>query len=586
MYKPESKRQRYEILRSQLEQERSTFIPLWRELSDYILPSRSRFLITDANKGHRRNQKIVDSRGCIAARTLRSGMMAGITSPARPWFRLTTPDPDLAEFSSAKEWLHLVSRRMNGVFLKSNLYNTLDPFYGDLGVFGTAPISVEESFSTVIHCNSFPIGSYALAKGQDGRVNVFFREFRMTVRNLISFFGRRLPSGQPDWSNFSIHVRMLYEQGQMEAWVDVCHVIEPNPEFDERKLQSKHKKFSSCYYERGSSSASTSGYLQAATDQDKVLRESGYDIFPILGGRWETTGEDVYATDCPGITALGDIKALQLMQRRKAQAVEKMVNPPMTGPTSLRTAKVSILPGDITYADVREGMQGFRPAHEVNPRIQELLLDIQDHHQRIDQAFFADLFLMLHNSDRRDITAREIDERHEEKLLALGPVLENMNQDILDPLIDLTFDIMSRQGLIPPPPEELQGMDLKVEYVSMMAQAQKLIGVSSIERFAGFVGQLASVTGDPSVFDKVDRDQMIDDYGDAVGVSPKIVRSDDKVEEIRAGRAREAAQAAQVEQVSQAAVAAKNLSQTDMGSDSALSRLIDQSQAGQLVEGA
>ena len=190
---------------------------------------------------------------------------------------------------------------------------------------------------------------------------------------------------------------------------------------------------------------------------------------------------------------------------------------------------------------------------------------------------------MLINTDRREITAREIDERHEEKLLALGPVLEQLNQDVLDPLIDITFNIMYRQGLIPEPPEEIAGTQLKVEYISILAQAQKMVGLAGIERFAGFVGQVA--TYDPQVLDKVDRDQMIDEYGDITGVPPRIIVPDDKVAAIREGRAAVAKQQEQMAALASGAKTAKDLSGANLDNNNALTALLQQAQAGQLTGG-
>ncbi len=576
-YKAETKRQRYELLRSQLENERSSFLPHWKDLGDYILPRRPRFSVTDVNRGERRNRNIVDSTATLAARTLRSGMMAGVTSPARPWFRLSTPDPDLAEFGAVKDWLHDVSNKMSTVFLRSNLYNALPVVYGDLGVFATSSMAVEEDFDgSVIRCYPFPIGSYMVANNARLKVDVFIRDFKMTVRQLVEKFGRKNQAGNADWSNFSLQVKTAYDNGQYETWIDVCHIIHPNMDYNPNLLGSRFKRYTSCYFERATNGQSP--------NDNTYLRESGYDFFPNLSPRWEVTGEDVYGTSCPGMEALGDIKQLQLGEKRSMQAIEKMVNPPMVGPPELKTTKSSILPGDITYLSERDGTKGFRPVHEVNPRIQELEGKQAQVRERIQRCFYEDLFLMLANSDRRQITAREIDERHEEKLLALGPVLEQLNQDLLDPLIDNTFNIMVRQGLIPPPPDELQGMDLKVEYISVMAQAQKLIGIAGIERFAGFVGSIAAQTQNPALLDKVDQDQMIDEYGDAVGISPKIVRSDDEVEAIRSQRAQAQRDQIQAEKVRDLAASAKDLSLAKVGDngDTALNRLVEQAQAGAL----
>lgn len=499
-------------------------------------------------------------------------MMAGITSPARPWFRLTTPDPDLAEFGRVKEYLHTVGQRMSNMFLKSNLYNTLPVVYGDLGTFATAPMSVEEDFEDVILTRSYPVGSYMIAKDHRGKVNVFMREFAMTVSQVVEKFATYdAKTGKPLWDNFSSFVKSSYERGQTEQWVYVVHVIKPNPDFNPFKFQSKNKRFISCYYEQGGAANGAVNYITSEIDNDKVLQEKGFDRFPVLVPRWEVTGEDVYGTDCPGITALGDIKGLYIMEKRKAQAVEKLVNPPMVGPTLMKTMKSSILAGEITYIDEREGQKGFRPAHEVNPRVQELLLDIEKHEQRIRRAYYEDLFLMMANSDRRNITAREIEERDEEKLLALGPVLEQLNQDLLDPLIDISYHNMNEQNQLPPPPEELQGMALKVEYVSIMAQAQKLVGLSSVERFTSFAAQVASV--DPSVLQKINSDELIDTYAEITSIPPKIVRTDEEVAEIRDNQAKAAQAQATMEALKQGAGAAKQLSETDISGDNALTAL-------------
>lgn len=554
-----TKRQEYEQVRAASWNERSTFDPHWRLLGDFIAPRRARFLITDRNKGDRRNQNIIDSTATFAARTLRSGMHAGITSPARPWMKLATPDPDLAEFGPVKEWLHTVTQRMLTVFLRSNLYNALPTVYGDMGVFGTAAMGVFDDDRELFRAYSYPIGSYALGVSNRQVVDTFVREWPMTVRQIVFEFGLDKTTNMIDWSNISQTVRNMWDRAQYEQTVEVCRVIQPNSYHDPRKALSKFKRFASCTFEKGESR------------ENRFLRESGYDEFPILGPRWEVTGEDIYGTDCPGMTSLGDVKQLQTMVKRKSQAVEKMINPPMTAPTALRNQKATILPADITYVDVREGQQGFKPAHEVSMRIAELTADIQDVRQMIRRSFYEDLFLMLAQSDRREITAREIDERHEEKLLALGPVLERTNDELLDPLVDRVYGMMDRAGMIPQPPEELDNVDLKVEYVSLMAQAQKLVGVVGHERFASFASQMMQVF--PDVRHKVDAMQMIDDHGEMLGVNPKIIVPDDIARENAAAERQAQQQMMAAEQAKNMAGSAKALSETDVSGDNALTAL-------------
>lgn len=551
-----------ELLRVQLENERSSFISHWRDLANYILPRRPRFLTKDVNKGNKRHTDIIDSTAPFAARTLRSGMMGGITSPARPWFRLTTSGPSSLESGSLKSWLNQVTTDMYTVLAKSNFYNVIPLAYGDLGVFATAALFVEEDFETVLRFTSVPIGSYCISTNGKGIVNVFQRELPMTVRQIVDTFGE-IEEGSGKILNkqiFSQHVLDMYANGNTEAWVDVCHFVIPNTEYDSTKQEDQYRRFLSVYYEKGQ-------------DEGKgFLRLSGYQYFPVLCPRWEVSGGDIYGTNCPGMAALGDIKQLQVSEKKIAMAIEKMVNPPMVGPTGLRNSKASILPGDITYLDVRDSGQGFRPAHEINARVGELEQKNEQVRRRIQRAFYEDLFLMMATSDRREITAREIDERHEEKLLALGPVLEQLNQDLLDPVIDILFIIMNRQGLIAPPPPEISESSLKVEYISFMAQAQKSIGVGAIERVSSFVGQLSQISQD--VLDKLDADQTVDVYGDMMSIPPGVIRSDEEVEQIRQQRAQAAQGQQALAQMQQVAGVAQSLSKADTSGDNALAQLL------------
>ena len=565
----QGERQRLEVLRSQLDVERSTFIGHWRDLADHFAPRRARFTLTESNRGEKKNQKIIDSTGTQASNILRAGMMSGITSPARPWFRLGTKDSDLNEFGPVRRWLDDVQRILMASMGKSNLYNSLSVCYGDLGIFGTAPISVEEDlFGDVFHTQSYPVGSYMLGKDYKGRINVFVRDFRMTVRQVIEKFA--VVDNEIDWDVVSHQVKNMWERGQSEQWVDICHAITPNPDYDPDKAESKFKKWKSVYYERG---FSTGGQNLTAGLSDKVLSEKGYDMFPILAPRWGLTGEDVYGTQCPGMDSLGDVRQLQLGERRSFEAIEKMMRPPMIAPASMQNKHASILPGDITYIDVRDGQQGFRPAYQVDFPIKDMEFKQDQARARIQRAFYADLFLMLANDTRSNITATEIAERKEEKLLALGPVLEQLNFDVLDPLIDLVFEYHLRQDLLPPAPEEIAGMPLKVEYISVMAQAQKLIGIAGIERFAGFVASTAGV--DPRILDKIDTDQLIDVYADMLSVPASIVRSDDDVASMRQQKAQAEQAAAAAQQMQAVSQSVKNLGQAQVGGDTALTEMLD-----------
>lgn len=532
-----------------LNNDRSSFEPHWRELSDFINPRGSRFLVTDVNRNDRRNTKTVDPTATLANRTLSSGMMSGITSPARPWFKLATPDPDMMDYGPVKLWLEAVQRRMNEVYNKSNLYQSLPLLYSSLGTYSTGAMAVLEDDEDVIRTMMFPIGSYYLANSARGSVDTCYRKFTMTVRQLVMEFGM---------SNVSTSVKGMWESGSYETWIEVIHAVYPNIDRDTGKLDSKNKRIKSVYFEVGG-------------DNDKLLRESGFDEFPIMAPRWEVNGEDVYGSSCPGMIALGQVKALQLEQKRKSQLIDKATNPPMVGPSSLKSQRVSLLPGDVTYLDVMTGQEGLKPAYLVNPNTADLLADIQDTRQMINSAYFVDLFMMLQNINTRSMPVEAVIEMKEEKLLMLGPVLERLNDECLNPLIDRTFSIMARKNLLPPPPDVLQGMPLKIEYISVMAQAQKSIGLSSLSSTVGFIGQLAQVK--PEALDKLDTDQAIDAFAEMSGVSPTVIVPQEQVNQIREERAQQQKQQQAMAMGMAAAQGAKTLSEAQTADPSVLTAI-------------
>jgi hypothetical protein len=521
---------------TELQTVRQPWEETWRELAQFIEPTR--FRLGTKDEGYTSRKKIVDSQATTALRTLASGMHSGITSPARPWFRLTTFDPELKDFPPVKEYLAQVERRMRETFQSSNIYNSFHIGYGDLGLFGQSVGILAEDDREVIRMQQCMHGRFWIARDHTGRVTTLYRQFRWSVQRIIARFGYAAVK------RISQTIATAYDNGNYDDIHTVWHAIEPRMTRDPRRLDKAHKPYLSNYW------------LDTMTERanDGLLEESGFDENPLIGPAWELAGDDHYALS-PGQVALGDTQMLQKMQQRKLEALDKIVRPPMTGPTSLRNNPASLLPGSVTYVDDPTG-KGYRAAMEVNLRIAELTQDIQATQYKIDRAFYADLFLMLANME--GIQPRnqfEIAERKEEKLLALGPVLENIYNDQLEPTIDRTYAILNRRGELPPPPRELAEQELKIEYISMLAQAQKAVATGAIERGVAFAGQLAAVK--PEVLDKLDADDAVDQYFDMLGVPPSIVVPNTEVEKTRAARAQKQQAAEAAAMMKEVAPAAK-----------------------------
>jgi hypothetical protein len=255
------------------------------------------------------------------------------------------------------------------------------------------------------------------------------------------------------------------------------------------------------------------------------------------------------------------------MEKKKAKAIEKGIDPALQAPSSLRNQKVSLLSGDVTYVDARTEGQGIRSVHDVMLDLNHLTENMREVEYRIKRAFFEDLFLMLAQSDPsrglQPVTAREIEERHEEKLLALGPVLERTNDELLEPFIDRLYLMMDENGLIPPAPDELQGVDLKVEFISIMAQAQKYVGVAQLDRFLGSTVPYFQFM--PEMKNNIDPRVIVEDYQDMLGVNPNLVRTKKEADAITDSQNQAAAEAQQAQNAETISKAGKNLSETPTG---------------------
>jgi hypothetical protein len=520
-------------------QERSSWISPYREVSDYVQQRRGRYLATNRNKGDKINTKIINPQAMLALRTLKSGLMSGLTSPFRPWFKLGLVDQDKANFRSVKEWLDHCEKVISSIMLKSNLYTTLPVQYEEIGLFGTAPMAINEDYKTVIRGETFTAGEYAIGQDENGRVNIFVREFDMTVDQIVRKFGKE---------NVSLSVRNRYNNKDYDGYVTVRHMICSNDDKVDMGMAQK-RPIMSIYWELGS-------------NENKFLEVRGDHEFPIMCPRWDLGSGDTYGRS-PGMDALPDSKQLQRMEKKKLLGIDKWADPTMNASPALKNKRTSSLPGDIVYVDSNDK---YEPSYIVNPNIDPLSQQIAKVEERIDRAFYADLFLMLANSDRREITAFEIEKKYEEKLLMLGPVYNRMNDENFDPLIKRIFNTAQRNGIIPPQPEELEGEDFNIEYISIMAQAMKAVATTGIERLYGFVGNIAGAK--PGVLDLLDEDQTVKQYAEMLGTPATIIRSDEHVKKMREAQAQAQAQQQQMEQMGQSVQGARLLSETDTGNGS------------------
>lgn len=498
-----------------LKMERSGWDVLCREVTEYLLPYHGRYEITDTNKGDKRNSKIIDSTATRSQRILSASMMSHANPQSQPWFSLTIEDTELAKFPRVKNWLFKATEITHKALYQSNAYETFHHGYNEEGAFGTSCAIMRPDFERVVHFYPVTNGRFWLAEDYKCQVNTCYREISMTVAQMVEEFGIKAVSDQVAWNH--------KHHQNLDARFPVLHAIEPrgDAERNRKRRDNVNKRWRSVY-------------IEPAAPDDRVLRESGFDEFPVIAPRWSVSGGDVYGNG-PGFDSIGHIKQLQLMADSEGKAIEYGVEPPLTGPTGTKERDVDRLPGGYTPSDQATPNGGIREMWKVNLDLDHLQISKLDVRQMIRECWFTDVFAMFLGLEGDRRTATEIDARKEEKLLLLGEVTSRQYREKQGPAILFVFSELLKGGALPPIPEELSGQNLSIQFESILAKAQKSIGATALERLMLFVGQLYPVK--PEVADKIDFDWSIEQYSDRLGIDPESIVPGPQVALVRQQRA-------------------------------------------------
>ncbi len=533
--------------RAELDIAYNVFKPDWQDLADYFLPRSVRFLTRNVNKQPAKNKKIKDSTPLIAVRNFSSGMMSGATSPATNWFKVKIRNYGKEQSYEVKTWCNQVENIFRDIFNSSNLYRILPSVYKQIGVFGISVFAMLSDEETVLRCRLLPIGSYRIAKNQKGEVDTICRVYMETAGNLYNQFGEE---------NVSKEVLNAIHSNRYEELFEVVHFVEPNKEYKPDSVWAKNKEFISVYYENDS-------------NEEKFLSKGGFDKFPYAVFEAEVNGEDIYPSECPGVNALPDVKQLMSMVIDEGKAVKKMISPTYKGPASLKNKKMIDAPAAFIEED--ENGRGLSPIYEVNPRVLEVDSIIEKLKESIKEIFYNDLFAMILNTAERSRTATEVNELKEEKMVLLSPLLQQIHNG-LNQVMDWVFTECVRLNILPEPPVEIMGSNMEIEFVSTLAQAQKAVKISAMERFTTFTVNLAQ-TLDPSLKMKLNASKIVDDYADYVNISPEQIVPDYEVEKIKQKLEEQESQEKAVNQMKTGSEIIKNIAGTDSFGSELLAKL-------------
>lgn len=533
-----------------LDKQYSEHKAIHQEISQFIAVGRGRFVdqgyhpYRDVKKGY----KLIDPTPAQALTVLGAGLHGGLSSPARPWIQLGLEDSDMNRYGPFRNWMDDAEKRLFSIFKKSNLYNMIHGVYEELGAFGIGCVLTDDHPKNVVQFHQFTIGDFRVAVNPDGTCHTMTREIKMAAFQVIEMFGEE---------NCSHKLLRLYKTNEFE-WVNIIHVIEKNPERDLDKIDYTNMAYRSVYFEKG--------------EDDKQLSLKGYNEMPIAIPRWTALTNEAWGWG-PGLLGLGLSKAVQKMEKTSVKMTDLSVEPPYGVPPSLKDRLLNLTPGAKNSISVGEE-KGLFPLIKVDLNgLTALDAKIDRYDDKMRQLFYNDLFLMILNDRQGQKTATEVLERHEEKLLMIGPAIERQLHELLDVIVNLTLTKSLRVGAIPPPPPELSEAEYKIEYISLLAQAQKLVMSQSMHAYLGMAERVAQL--DPFTVHKTNWNEYLDQFGDMVGLPAKVMNDNEVPEGMKAQAQEQQAKEQQMIEEQASAENVKNLGQASTEQGTALAELKD-----------
>jgi len=476
---------------------------VWDEIVDEMFPFRWGGWDRKEQRGTRSQNKIYNSYPLQMLNIMADGIQGHMVSDSFRWMT-----PYLSRQQSGpvvRKYLQDVEDQFYWEFQRSNFYEAINEYLQDGGAIGTAHMYGQESSdaSRVVFKVMHPREVW-IAENFDGVVDTHYREFYLTLKQIVEKFGIYHPS-----------IQNAVENKQWTEEYKFVHVVKPRLGMNGDAPETR--PFASIY---------------ADVTNNVIVKESGYFVNPYATWRWKKLSHEVYGRS-PAWEALRDIKQLNEMSKTLLAAGQRHSDPPMFVPAEMRN-EFDRRAGSLNYYQDPNRIPFALTERSNFPIGQER----EEMKQRIvREAFKVDFFLMLQQAER-EMTATEIIEKQNEKVAILGAVIGRFQTEALNPIIDIVFDISSRAGRMPEVPDEVVelfgGAKIDVDYTGPLAQAQKRLRVQGTQ--AALQSALVYAQFDQTILDRFKFDTVAKDIAEAYGMRQEAIRTDAEVKKLQMER--------------------------------------------------
>ena len=514
---------------------RKTVEATWDVITRFVAPYRGRFFqqITSEHAIEWRHREIYDSTAVMAAQSLAASLHGALTTPTIRWFDMQFREKKLNKDQDAAEWLQNASSAVYDTLRDSNFNLEINEMYLDLVTFGTGFIVEEDLGDPLedwggVNFTCVPMKEAYFEQDQFGQVYAFYRLLNWQPSRYIDKFG---PENCPQI------VIDKYESNNDDERVEVVFAILPVWENADAPtgevLAPERRPYRYVYLTRDSAEPFTG-----------PAAEGGYYEMPVFAPKWRKTSESEWGNS-PSSVALADILTLNQTIEMRIKSVEKLLDPPQKVEERALISDLDLKARGLT---VLRDISKIQPL-DTGANINAGEIEINDLRAAIRNYFFVD---QLELKESPAMTATEVQIRVELMQRLIGPTLGRLESDLLDPLIQRTFNMLMRAGRLGPIPESLMDLDssMDIEYLGPLARAQKTDRVASIERWMGSLGAYAEM-GMVDVLDVPDLDTLARETGMMLNVPATMMLDEKTVKKARAARQEAQQQAQQAELMQQ-----------------------------------
>jgi hypothetical protein len=488
---------------NKLKGRRANWEQLWQEVYDYCMPRKNDITI-QRMQGEQKHIELLDSTAMTSLELLAGALHGMLTNPSGYFFGLSSGIPEIDNKDAVRKWLQAVVRKIHDVLNNSNFHTEVHELYIDICSAGTACMYVEEDDKLIVRFSTRSLREVYLMENSKGVVDLVYRCYKASAKDLVDDFGIE---------NLPKKVQDAYRAGKDDSY-EVIHAV--YPQGNKAGKGQYNSKF-----------GWVSQYVLASEKVDILVK--GYREFPYLAPRWSKASGEDYGRGC-GEKALPSAKTANKMRETVLKGAQKVVDPPLQAPDDGFITQIDTRPAGITF--YRAGSQDRIQPIFNDSRIDYGFQAIDQERTQIREAFYVD---QLKLREGPQMTAREVEERVEQALRFLGPMLGRQQYEFLQPLVERVYAMLDRRGDLPEPPAELQGVPLKIQYTSVMAMSQRMSELTNIQRT--FTNAAPIFSAQPETMDNIDGDAGVKYIAKICNFPQEMIRDVEKLQEIRKQRA-------------------------------------------------